>query len=145
MCIRFEVVGTIPVRHACGCVREVWTTYSGSERLARATCRECWESVPPPGLGTVELRAALVGLGVTHMETYGGPIPVGDWDPYGFEGVNREPGRYRGEIVSDDSGIRVRDARRPSWTEHVEEANGRESPFLVDGGWPVAAMAWPRS
>lgn len=51
-----------------------------------------------------ELIAELKARGYTKVITYGGPVPIDEWDPYGLTTINYDPNCsfvYQGEIVGD--------------------------------------------
>lgn len=58
-----------------------------------------------------QIIAELKSRGYTAAVTMAGPIPLDDWDPYGSETVNYQPGesKWQGEFIDGD---RVRDIPR---------------------------------
>ncbi len=59
-----------------------------------------------------ELIAALKAKGYTHVSTFGGNVPLADWDPYGKRRTNRDvtDHAYMGELIDTPDGPKVRDA-----------------------------------
>lgn len=73
---------------------------------------EIMDEPPPyerPGLKTAEVVARLKELGYNAMLTYGGPIPLDQWTPYGESG-----GNVRFKIREDHNVTETADPRYPT-------------------------------
>lgn len=54
-----------------------------------------------PGLSHLTVRDLLLMRGFTHVMTYGGPVPIDEWRPYG-NGIEKTwRGRLDGNLISD--------------------------------------------
>lgn len=74
---------------------------------------EIMDEPPPPyerpGLKTAEVVARLKELGYNAMLTYGGPVPLDQWTPYGEDG-----GSVRFEMREDHKVAETADPRYPT-------------------------------
>ncbi len=80
---------------------------------------------------TDAIRAALSAKGYGFILTYGGPVPLAEWNPHGPN--SKTP--YDGEVVEDAAGAHVRDSF-PLFTRPVQHAETREE-CIAYGSWPA--------
>jgi hypothetical protein len=98
--MRFLAVGNFDFTYSCGHTGTAYGTCDDYEALQKVPCKAC--TPPLPGLDFPELVTALKALGFTQVVSFGGPVPLDQWTPYGMtpNGINYRPSQkpYRGEI-----------------------------------------------
>lgn len=88
---------------------------------------------------TTELRTEAIARGFTHVRTYGGPLPLEQWDPYGRFTTNRPTGRTL--EAWDARGGYDPEIRTWAWVDATHVVDGpTPAPPLCAGQWEFLTL-----